>query len=516
MQTFNGSLCFNIPFETNKSNLLNREYYKKIKNNINNNEICYEQKKELISFFRTCFPNVCPVMACNQKIKYEGSFLCHCVSVADKFLDDKNHNNFALQFLLGRYPVSYTYESIKGKKCSFSFDLLLTLHSHVEVNDEEIQTHLLLLIPLENRSADEIIFIKHLFFKNKLFCRIGEDNDMLIIDRLKNWLIDLNQIIHDKQINNEWIEKLEISNSLLELYPTINYQDNSISSATEYGYKNAAMIYGLITSDEGWQFINQEEAAKRLQMKWSLRPFECFYFIHSNCLILYYNPTHMMEDYKNSQISIFHKYQYKNTDEHLNQKYKAFCELYPCIPGVRSMFLFIFQDISFRKMKIIKAMDKSDMMLKQSNEKNSIRVKKLRIYQNTLFKEIEKNIFGAPEMINIQSLLLSSFSIPELTARLKEKYNRTIILLENESTDKTNKTIRLLTFITVGIGVLQVSISLLNAKDQWLNYLVNSILILLIVVLLVLLAYYLYLSNKRNFRFIKNIRLAINNLWNKK
>ncbi len=505
MEQFKGSLCFNIPFEVDSNNLLTEEYYKKVLDFTNNKEQNFEKKASLVEKFQgSYFPKAEPVMICPGGTtvceEYRSRFLCHCVSVAKKFLDDRNHGNTALHFFLGNYTVNYSYWNSDKKECNFQFDLTLTFHSRIEY-DGEIQAHLLLHLSFDNYSTDELIFIKHLFYKEKLQCEITDTTSKISLrDWSREQIQHLDKIIHSRK-ETSVNQKLDISievefdNSLLEIQPIA-----ANNPCIETDAITDAMLYGLITSDEGWRFIHPDEAAKRMQTKWSLRPFEVFYFLHSNCLILYRDQAEISKEYKYSQLNIFQKYQYVNSEGKQSRKYAKYCELSPCIPGVRSMFLFTFQDISYRRMMIIKAKKRADELLKNSNKRKSLRVKELRKHQNNLFKEIEKNVFGAPEMLNIQSILIDSFSIPHLIESLKEKYNRTIILLENENTDTTNKTIRRLTFITIGIGIIQVSISLLSAQDKCWTYLMISLAVLAAVIVAI---WGISLLNKTHFRAMK-------------
>lgn len=461
IHTFNGSLCFDAPFEVEKNNLLHAMYYDKIINKdrtiTKDKEECYEYKKKLVEEIKKDFNNCSPVMPCpdgSHLYDYKSRFLCHCVSVAKKFLDDDNHGNFALQFFLGGYDVSYHY-TLKGQRHTFALKVNLTLHS-LEQNGE-IQTHLLAHVPLYEASADDIIFVKHLFYKKKLQCTIeGSTNPISIKQWLSQQFRKIDKIINKQKKENATLA-FHLDNSLMEVTPA-SYSIYSEKDVREYREKHAGLIYGLLTSDEGWRFIDKEEAMNRTNTKWSLRPFECFYFILSNCLILNFDPENTISSYQNSEISLFKKYQYINSENKPSKKYIEYCKISPCIAGARSMLLFTFQDLIYRRMKICKAMDKAEKTLHPSLKSLRSRIEELRKQQDSLFKEIEGNVFGAPEMLNLQSIFTQGFGIPDLVDKLKEKYNRTVVLLEDEYDRKVSRRVNWLTIATICIGLSQILI----------------------------------------------------------
>ncbi len=471
MFKFNGCLCFDIPFQVDKGNLLYKEYYQKIDSDKhpkgpNEKKGSYDIKKAFVEKFRASFANCSPVLPCDNNgtilNNYESRFLCHCVSVSKKFLDDENHGNLALQFSLGRYPITYSYKQGKTTR-QVSFDIFLTIHSRaVHQGSEDIQTHLLLHIPFKNQSTDDIIFLKHLFYKKKLQCAIAGEEEK---KDLKGWASErLKQV--DKIINRKKTSGLvfQSDNSLLEVSPVgIDPKKCGCKDVKSFGEEHAGLIYGLLTSDEGWGFIDEQEAKNRTNIKWSLRPFECYFFIYSNCLILNFDPEHKSESYKKSEIDLFKKYQYTNSENQESQKYTEYCRIAPCIAGVKSMLLFTFQELAYKKMKIISAINRSDDLLNKAGSQNSPKlVKELRTHQYYLFKEIDQNVFGAPEMLNVQSILANGFGIPGLVEQLKEKYNRTVVVLENEHETKNNNIIRWLTIATICIGVSQIVMMFYN------------------------------------------------------
>lgn len=461
MHNFRGSLCFNIPLEVFiDKNVLWDGYYKEVLPYIDNKKRCFEQKNKLVEKFKPSFPDASATMKCpdeEEKNNYKSRFLCHCFSVAEKFLDDKDHGNHALQFFLGKYEISYRYLDTKNRIKDFTFNICFSLHSWLRKYNTklEIETNILLHISFEKLSAEDIIFMKHLFYKKKLKCYIDNEN-ISIMDWVVNKLKDIDKIINpigDKNIYDPY-EDFRFDNSLLELYPLEMKEEDLHLNAVNYGDKYAALLYGLITSDESWKFIDEQEAVKRLKTKWSLRPFKCVYFIRSNGLIL--NTPGLAREHVDNQLAIFHRYQYDNTEGRTSQKYIEYCKLQPCVSGVKSMILFTFQDVSYQKRMITRAIKKVDNALSDTKTNKSTRAKELRKHQNNLFKLIERNTFGASEMVNIQSLLVNSSSFPQLIEHLKEKYNRTVILLENENAERTNKIIRILTYCTVGIGIIQI------------------------------------------------------------
>ena len=216
----NGSLCFIVPFFTDGSSVCDTlsyrlgKYLTPNKDHETNKQIVEEQidniKIDFIAGIISSFPqaqtNYCPNSCSNKNanILYKdikGRFLCNCFSNAIKFHDDDIQRKNFTQFYLDNFKITYNSDIVPNFECSFEMTVLLYLMNE----DKQRVAYLLLEIDMQTIKygvnavssksdksfikSDSIIFIKHLFYKNKLVVQIhnGQRN---VKQNLQEWVVE--------------------------------------------------------------------------------------------------------------------------------------------------------------------------------------------------------------------------------------------------------------------------------------------------------------------------------------
>jgi len=446
------SLCFDIPFtiENKKKGIIRRKeniftkYFDTIKNIPNKSERNPKRKesaKEYIitikdiyiidllkSKFRNVNANFKPI---GCELDYNGRFLCKCFSLAAKFHDDDSQKKEIVQLWLDSISVNYKYPNSDDR---FSFEMNIILQ--VSQENEEYNAHLILHIPIKDKTIDEIIFLKHLFYKKNLEVEIERKLEIKwkpcsLHDWFKEYIKNLYSVIDISQKN---MPQEYFTYSLLEI------NDSKVKFTNQKD-----ILYALLTSDEGWKFLPEGLSAERLQYSWSTRNhFKC-YFLGTNGLLI--NNIESESSYKKHQTDYFQKYLQND-----NNKYVDFINSKPCIAGLKTQVFMNFQKGAEKKEGIRNTMQEIEEY--DGKLRNGIRqISKLEALLETVRKKINSKAFSVQEMDNLNESISKSFNISNDLGVLKDAYSQKMKELSSKY-EKRTKFYTLLITIVVSLSGL--------------------------------------------------------------
>lgn len=502
-----GSFCFIVPFFTENSSVCNT-YFKDLKNEIKQLEqkvpdedlkraerkkIIKELKEKFISQIRTdYFPDIKPNLKTRfcEEIKsgggnYNGRFLCKCMSSAVKFHDDISQQRNAAQFFLDSFKVIYNYGEFE---CSFNFNTILYLmhedkekaaYLSVEINMEDINDFKIvdkISVPHSVRS-EQIIFIKHLFYKSKMrmqIQRLTNNKETLNNYSLQQWVKDyLNNLCIALKLDKDRDVPEYISNHAFE-YSFIELKDICDINGEELDIdfnnidknfldKYSRQAYGLLLSDEGWDKTPLQIIKSKLQDYWTTRNFVCTFFLQHNALLFNLKNTKRGEEYKDFGCEWFSNYQ--------ENKYMEYVSDHPCLTGVDSLSIFPFLKAIYKEINIDyfehnynkadkyddNAFDDSFIWQSVSKRINTAR-KELESLQDIL----SQTSLNLGEIAGMEKCIYKQFGIIEKTARIKDLYKQQVDKLNFIYESANNKNILNLTLLTFILGLFSLLISFLE------------------------------------------------------
>ena len=314
-----GSLAFVIPFfftteDGNESNVCTR-LFNKVEPDDDRDQ--YEEyKDELRNALSNRFPYVevgfhgasgesgekrCYYNEkCHGKTdSYKGRNLCPCLSVSRKFHDDASQNIPRIELCLGRYHVCYTVPNSKDL-FEFYIDALLLLSNETGGEGGNLVYNISLdsvkgycIENVTYNKLDNFIFIKHLFYKDRLKCSINNEQNISIQEwagKLFSSLMTALEITcYETDEGNTG--GIAFRYSIMELN-NIKGKGQSkdillLSDMESFLNDYCNQVYGLMVSDEGWRYISDNEMKSKFENNhWSSRNFSTAFFLGHNALII--------------------------------------------------------------------------------------------------------------------------------------------------------------------------------------------------------------------------------------
>ncbi len=407
----------------------------------------FPNAKESFEGSMVCGKKQCPY--CSNKKKYKGRNLCHCFSVSRKFHDDKSHNIPRLEISLGTYDVHYSIPESENF-FDFCFDSLLLLSNEKGAECGYLVFNISLKSIKEkgfgsNNSLDNIIFLKHLFYKNSLKCDIGDKRDISIqnwTDKYVRSLLDALGIYHHRRalgkdvLNDD--EKSVVGAAFRYSIVEIN---NIVDSAgkpillwdvEDKLRKYQRQLFGLMVSDEGWRFLSDKIIQRKFdQNNWASRGFMMTLFLgHSALIINQYN-----DEEHNSHDDYSVKWYNNYLQSKDNSYYPEYIKLRPCVPGIASLTFFSYLNAISKELKLEKANDISFSKTLNEEEK-----------YNKLSTALQKHSMSLDEIKNVDDCICAQFGIPTALKELQERYQR-------EANNVQNKKVVNLTHVTAIISI---------------------------------------------------------------
>lgn len=475
-----GSFCFIIPFFTENSSICNK-YFKNLKNkteNINKNDNNRTERKRIIenakadfinniktNYFEDIRPNFhsdhippsCPEK--NNNSKYNGRLLCKCISSAAKFHDDISQQRNTSQFFLDSFNAKYNYNNLE---CLFKFNTILYLihddnekaaYLLIEINMDDINKFNIISKDSSSNihiKSEQIIFIKHLFYKGKMKIEIErltnnkETKQCSLQEWVNNYLKELCNALKLKPKRDvpEYVFNNAFGYSFIELKEICDEKHNVIDidfNDVERNFLNrySQQAYGLLLSDEGWDKTPIQIIKEKLHDYWTTRNFLCTFFLQHNALLFNLKSTARGFEYTDYSKKWFSHYQ--------DNKYKDYVSSYPCLTGIDSLSIFPF----------LKAIYKEINIERFEKEYNKYKIGKIRKKLKLLEEILNKSSLNLGEITSMENCIYKQFGIIDKTKRIKEFYEQHVDKLNFKHNLFNNILIAFLTLMTIIIGLLQ-------------------------------------------------------------
>ena len=491
-----GSIAFIIPFsfknqygeEKNVCTYLFDNIEKQTKKDYT--FVYHTPKKELVSILKPAFKNTHEYFNQGPEIepnhatqkctedpfgKYKGRNLCKCFSVCRKFHDDSSMNIPRVEVYLGTYNVHYPPD-IQNNQPSFdfSFDALLLLDNEKEnecgylvfVISLDFTKQKMLFDNKEWNVLDNFIFIKHLFYKNRLKCDIqGLDKKYSHIS-IQEWTDEyLNKLMRQLglnphlAINKHVLKDLQSNNqgaafsySIIQLeniYKHNSEKSQPIPIANVWKFKKdyIRQLYGLLVSDEGWRDVSDFEILPKFRNNhWATRTNNCSFFLGRNVLTI----ENTEQKLEGAYPEWFGKYIDKNQETGKNNVafYQDYVAMHPCFPGVKSLIFFTFLKAIYKDM----VLGKTKEYLAETKDSPEEKYHRLTI-------ALQSYSMSLDTMKSVEDRIYSQFNIPVEVENLRER-------CQIEANNRQNSKMKILTIVTVGISFIAIIVSMLSISSN--------------------------------------------------
>ena len=476
-----GSFCFIIPFFTNvleKYEDFFSPYQKQLdtpgylslspqEQKKKRKEIINALKGKFVSHLKQSgFPNAqtnfCPDSCIYKSENYQGKYLCTCFSTAAKFHDDISQTDATAQFYLDHYQVKYQKDEYQ---IEFEFDIFL----YINQKEEEKIGYIVIEIDLNNRHPEDLIFIKHLFYKRTLPVTLYKKEGTLLHKEedhtnMQKWILKyLSQIgkvvtINHKKSFPPYIENGAFRYSLIELQEIVHpitqkpldLDFNELERIqVEYGH----LIYGMLLSDEGWRHIPEKVIKKRLESHWFTRTYICSFFLNTNGLIFNLKHTTKGREYAKYGKDWFKKYVDHNNNK--ESKYEKYVTMDSCVTGIDGLILFAFLKCIAKQIHIENNHEIITLPKNQSIRSSVKQIYKLQKNLDHFAKILNSPSFKLGEIESMEYIIHAQFGIISQIQQIKEIYQSQSNNLHFQYEKLTNKVIKRLTIYTVMIGAIQ-------------------------------------------------------------
>ena len=402
--------------------------------------------------------------ACDKH--YEGRNLCNALSISRKFHEDSSQNIPRIEVFLGSYPVKY---NCCGKSIlDFNMDLFLLLNG----KEKNECGYVVIKISLDSilkpvnecnpEYLDRIILLKHLFYKSRMRCKIGEQEFSQAPQSLQQWiteylkaLFEILKLDYDSSVN-DYVKEAAFRYSLLELDNiTISREENSYAFLNDINkfirlYVN--QLYGLLVSDEGWAAYPKEELLKKFKDNyWSSRTHTCSFFYEHNALVINQYKSSEYEDYQNKFKEWYN--QYVDADGKQLQVYQDYISLKPCIPGVSSLTFDAFLNAIYKDMQI----ERTYEMLADNNAERNVQA---------LDRLLQSYSMSLDEIKSLEDIICNQFSINEKLKNLQERYHRETASVQDSKLYMLTQVTVSLSLVSVAVATFTVLLTILGHKDS--------------------------------------------------
>lgn len=394
--------------------------------------------------------NVCTYCYASKHDLYTGRNLCHCLSICRSFYDERSLFTPRLEMMLGSYNVCYNHYDNENQRKHFAFRLIVSLLLCGEEGGE--CGYLMYSIPLAfldeygfgshtGNDLDNIIFLKHLFYKRNLHCSINGSEPISLQAWTEKYISELMPLLGISDYPKAFDYSINFRYSMIELNNIVNEEGNMISMHDVKAMMQTycLQLYGLLTSDEGWQFTAAKEVAPMFQDNyWTSRNYNCSIFSGHNAIII--------NQYKSDACKYNREYATEwmsNYGDHGNNLtfYKQYIPLEPCIPGVSSFAFDCF----------LRTIEK-DLHVQIATNLTYGKRRNLASRLNFLSNIIQRCTIG--NHASMERIIFNQFELPESLKNLRERY-------QIAANDMQNKKVKILTVVTAFISLCSFTISVL-------------------------------------------------------
>ena len=459
--------CFDEEALRNTDSETRKNAYREGKRNVV--DLLQQQDAALFEKAQVCFKD------CPKRIggTYTGAkYLCSCLEINNKFHDDASQMALRTELFLGSYTAVYEHVD-NGKPVSFSFGL----DAYLSINKEDNVCFLILKTGLDslknnglfkdsgdNFVSDAIIFWKHVFYKDRLKVSIdgGEPKS------LRGWTTEYLTTIHtalgiDPTPNIDKKNGIFFSYSIVELDNVKESKDGKIISMKDiddFLQNYSHHLYGLLVSDEGWQYVPDKYVAGKFRDRFhSSRDHVYSFFIGHNALIINQWGAEGCNEYRQFGTDWFEKY----NNEGRGFAYSNYFNMTPCIPGLENHLMQIFMKSIYKNVMLERVMGHKE-------KETSIKELEKNIEKLTATLESHSVLLG--ETQNVKDCIHKEFGLNDKLQKIKESYTHKINSLNTKNDKKQNSKIGKLTHITIALALFSLIFSLTHPEQytiHWLN-----------------------------------------------
>ena len=396
--------------------------------------------------------------------EYGGKFLCNGHDISNKFHDDSSQESQQAAIYLGNYLISY--QLIDSKGFDFGIDVILTINNKehfgcliFNINVSSFTNRG--LFDKKEFKLDAIIFLKHLFYKKRLKVSVNKYfNEKISLQQWNaNYVKALFKTLNIEGYNNPIGTYKTIDYSILELN---NIKDTNnilleVYNIEDFKNKYANQLYGLLVSDEGWQYVPALHLSRRFSNNYfSTRNHTCTFIIGHNALIINQTCNNSSIELKKYGIEWFKKYHHP-----VSFKYDDFFKFRPCIPGLENHLFQVFIHSAYKNYRLEHTIE----TIKKIEDSN------LQGLENTLkdlTNILETHAMNMGEIREAEDYVEKEFGISERIIDLQKKYEYRINQLKSTYDKQQDRSINILTIATILVSiVLAILSSVFNDESDW-------------------------------------------------
>lgn len=413
-------------------------------------KLCQALKKDAL--FAEAKPTMealswCPL--CQKADHYEGRNLCNCLSTSRRFHDDRSQFLPRLEVMLGEYHIHY---DDTDDNVHFYFQLAASLLLYGEKGSE--CGYLMYSIPLasihENgfgavtgNELDNIIFLKHLFYKKRLHCTINGGQPVSLQKWTEDYCNHLLPILGIRDYKRAFNDSINFRYSMIELNNIVDEEGFMVSLTNMRAMMQTyhRQLYGILVSDEGWKNTPDEEINSLFGHNyWTSRDYNCAIFLNRNAILI--------NQYKSPECQYNRDYAgqwMKHYGDNGNDLafYEKYISLEPCIPGVSTLAFDAFLRVICKELKIDIAKSRTE------GDKESLEKRYLYL-ANTL----QTYSMSLDVIRSLEDMICSQFGLQQTLNSLRDRYTR-------EANNMQNKKVKILTVVTAFISLCSFCVSVL-------------------------------------------------------
>lgn len=471
----NSSICFAVPFRLDDTSIMRQYFETAAKGDY------LEAKETFLKEFncKVKKPTAAKCINCencpDEVFGDYKNYACRCLRLSNKFHDDYKADDKVLQVSLGQTRVIYrapiigikkfnkkyfklsSIDSAAGYSCSFKVKVILhiTCDEKFEkstgngdkkcnyADDIKYGVQLLFIVDDAGKSVNDIIFTKHLFYKNGLKCEINGVRQSIL-----QWATGIrdNIITQFKDGNSSSsIKNLRFDSSFAEVSVEDNMNDLHQNHHRE--------ICGMLTSNEEYPYITDDYTSKTLATKWQCYGSSQHYFLSNNILNIRNDDAEKLSD--EYVCEWFVKYTRDDEDRIVN-KYIDRTLAENCIVGLKDILLFDYLDFNKKRFVLLEAIDRSARLFLSNSD--DVSFEDIQLNQNVMNSIIAAYPHDAIGRGTLNKCLEIAFNITKLSEELKEYYARSSSLIESKYNKNTNDLVVNISIVavvvTIGLFVL--------------------------------------------------------------
>ena len=393
--------------------------------------------------------------------------LCTCCQSGDQFHNGTGPDH---SYYCERYHVKSFIIKRTDNQSPLEVDVFLSIFKNLNI------AHLVFNIPVQNIEDKDLIFLKHRFYEpeTKNFNKwprpdtdylLSHPENKIVLDDYRGILKDLcfeliMEIKHNlpikKKINNDKermaiIDELKLSCPSLFNYAIIEIQDigpiygENLTRPLDRVIKQYGNnLYGLLTSDEGFEYVPSEVVTQRLNNRWGSRNFTSCFAFGSNALLLNLkNSCEAGRQYIRMQQS-------RTNCTEINSTY--FC-MNPCIAGLDHGILSCVEKSKILYFELAYAY--SLLSIKTDSQQLHM-ISKLHRKRQQIIHLLNESHLMIAEMDDLFSLVCQQNGVLRSFEEIKFQLDLRTEDLSFSYQENNDNLIKYLTYITAGISLLAI------------------------------------------------------------